>query len=256
MRFSVLVCSLVGVASAAPTFPDFNLKSILNPDNTLEALSDYFNTLATRVQLAKVLAEPPTCDVSKANIPTAPEPLPSPSEGLTVSHVVVGRGTQNYTCGEDPSEAPKAAGALAQLFDVGCIAALYPDLLERLPSMAVQFNSTELGASDLTATGIHYFTDATTPYFDLGGEEVHCKKTDDTAAPSTAAVGQKGEKAVAWLKLDAVPDGSSRIREVYRVDTAGGSPPATCEGMGETFEVQYATTYWFFDGDEVDEDSE
>lgn len=61
--------STLAVASAAPTFPDINIKDVVNPDDTLESLSDYFNTLATRVQLAKVLSEPPTCDVSKAQMP-------------------------------------------------------------------------------------------------------------------------------------------------------------------------------------------
>jgi Protein of unknown function (DUF3455) len=155
--------------------------------------------------------------------------------------VVIGRGTQNYTCGDTPTEAPKAAGALADLFDVSCVAALYPDLLARIPSVAVRFNSKDLGVLSIRPTGIHYFVEST-PYFKLGDdEEVYAKKADDTAAPSTAAVGQKGEKAVAWLKLDVVEGGSGRSREVYRVNTAGGSPPATCEGMGKTFEVEYAT---------------
>jgi hypothetical protein len=70
MRLTVLLSSLVAVASAAPTFLDLNLKSVTNPDATLEALSDYFNTLATKVQLAKVLAEAPKCDVSTARLPT------------------------------------------------------------------------------------------------------------------------------------------------------------------------------------------
>lgn len=69
MRWSTVLASTLAVASAAPAFPDINLKDVVNPDDTLESLSDYFNTLATSVQLAKVLSEPPTCDVAKARMP-------------------------------------------------------------------------------------------------------------------------------------------------------------------------------------------
>jgi hypothetical protein len=30
------------------------------------------------------------------------------------------------------------------------------------------------------------------------------------------------------------------LQEIYRVNTAGGNPPATCAGMPATFEVEYA----------------
>lgn len=53
--------------------------------------------------------------------------------------------------------------------------------------------------------------------------------------------------AVAWLKLDAKSDDGQIFQEVYRVNTAGGSPPKSCEGMQEAFEVQYAAEYWLFE---------
>lgn len=264
MRWSNIIISTLAVASAAPTFPDINLKDVVNPDDTLESLSDYFNTLATRVQLAKVLSEPPICDVSAAKMPESPDGLPGPSNGLKPRAITVGRGTQNYTCTPgDASAEPKAAGAYAHLFDASCIASLYPDLLTRLPAMALRFNLSDpaqLGASPLAATGMHFFTDSTTPYFNLGdneerGGEAWTSKEADAPAPSSAAVGQKGESAVAWLKLSTKGDTGGNMKEVFRVSTAGGSPPATCEGMEETFEVEYATVYWFWAGD-IEEDDE
>lgn len=177
----------------------------------------------------------------------APSGFPSPSEGLKVKHVAIGRGTQNYTCETNNADAePVAAGALAHLFNASCVAALYPDLLDRIPAMALRFNisdAEQLGASPLKPTGIHYFTESKTPYFNIGdGQgEAWCAKDSESAAPSTAAVGQKDEKAVAWLKLDANKNSTGSIKEVYRVTTAGGSPPATCEGMPEKFEVEYAS---------------
>lgn len=57
-----------------------------------------------------------------------------------------------------------------------------------------------------------------------------------------------------WLKLQTQnPNGDVRpednkggVREVYRVNTAGGAAPATCVGQKAAFEVQYAAEYWFF----------
>lgn len=49
-----------------------------------------------------------------------------------------------------------------------------------------------------------------------------------------------------WLKLTARSGATGNLEEVYRVNTAGGNPPATCAGMPATFEVQYAAEYWFY----------
>lgn len=177
--------------------------------------------------------------------------MPAPAEGLTVRHVAVGRGTQNYTCEAGKANAvPKAGGAVAALFNASCVAALYPELLDRIPSAAVRLEdrngTSRVGARVLGRSGVHYFTDSSTAFFnldtpslDLG--EAHCTKDSSVNAPPTAAAGQLGEKAVTWLRLRTKQGGATGgIKEVYRVTTAGGSPPATCEGMPATFEVPYA----------------
>lgn len=245
MRFSTVLSAFAVAVSAAPTFPNLNIKDVVNPADTLEALSEYFNLLASKVQLAKVLSQAPTCDVTTAKMPTD-DTLAAPSEGLKVKSVLVGRGTQNYTCDAGNASAePKAAGAVATLFDASCVAALYPDLLEKIPGMALRFNLSDpeqLGASPLTPVGVHYFTGPTTPFFDIGdGNEIYGKKDDDAPAPTSAAKGQLGESAVAWLKLSSVEGTTGDVKEVFRVTTAGGAPPATCADQPATFEVQYAT---------------
>lgn len=69
-----------------------------------------------------------------------------------------------------------------------------------------------------------------------------CGKDSSAQAPTkTVAIGRKGEAAVPWLKLVTKSGATGNIKEVYRVNTAGGSPPATCKGMPVAFEVQYAT---------------
>ena len=176
--------------------------------------------------------------------------LPPPDDGLTVRHVAVGRGTQNYTCDiSDDDAVPKAVGATATLFNASCMAALYPDVLSRMPGMAVHFAvdraETVLGVTPMSKSGVHYFTDAATPFFNLDTDhgdfgQVPCAKNSSANAPVGAAVGEQGEKAVPWLRLTSKAGTTGDIRDVYRVDTAGGSPPATCKGMPAAFQVEYA----------------
>ena len=73
-------------------------------------------------------------------------------------------------------------------------------------------------------------------------------------APAGSAASSDGSTAVPWLKLEVVGEGTvggtqgfgGGVKEVYRVNTAGGNAPSTCEGrVGTTFEMQYAAEYWF-----------
>lgn len=156
---------------------------------------------------------------------------------------------------------PSAVGAVATLFNATCVAATYPDLLNMLPRVALAFNLTEsdayatnlvpastnsrLAPGNYIISGHHYFLTTTTPYFNLDTDTwqlgaASCSKNASESAPADAATGQGGEKAVAWLKLNTVSGATGRLQEVYRVETAGGSPPSTCAGMSAAFEVQYS----------------
>ena len=55
----------------------------------------------------------------------------------------------------------------------------------------------------------------------------------------------QGFGAVDWLQLKA-KSGSTELMEAYRVFTAGGKAPSTCEGQPATFEMQYSAEYWFY----------
>lgn len=175
--------------------------------------------------------------------------LPGPSPGLHMRHVAIGRGTQNYTCaGSKPEDAPKAVGAVATLFDMTCMASLYPDVTNRVPGMAVHFNmddSDRLGPVTLPISGHHFFTGSGVPFFNLDTAAgdiglAPCAKNASVAAPADAAVGQNGEAAVAWLKLTTVDGATGNLKEVFRVETAGGSPPKTCQGQPDQIEVEYS----------------
>jgi hypothetical protein len=167
--------------------------------------------------------------------------------------VAVGRGIQNYTCSTaNATAAPVSIGAVATLYNATCVASTYPDLLAALPNVALQFNLTSndqatLSPSYLTISGHHYFSNPTTPDFDLNTAAMglgfaSCLKNNTVPAPAGAPVGQGGEGhgSVAWLKLLTKDGATGDLEEIYRVNTAGGNPPATCAGMPATFEVQYA----------------
>lgn len=120
--------------------------------------------------------------------------------------------------------------------------------MNMLPKVALQFNVTDapkLAPSNLVVSGVHYFTNLTTPFFNLDSAsaklgQAGCSKNASVSAPPDAPKGQQGEAAVAWLKLLTRTGATGELQEVYRLETAGGSAPATCVGMPAAFEVQYS----------------
>lgn len=121
-----------------------------------------------------------------------------------------------------------------------------------MPGMAVHFrlnDADRLGPNVMPVSGHHFFTAQGVPFFNLDSiGQAPTAKNNSAPAPATAAVGQNGEAAVAWLKLKTVDSATNNIKEVYRVVTAGGSPPKTCQGQPENIEVQYSAQYWFWEG--------
>ncbi|KAI1371537.1 hypothetical protein F4677DRAFT_309787 [Hypoxylon crocopeplum] len=260
MYASTLLVSLLGASTviAAPTWPTLNLGAA-KPDG-LDTVSEYFNMLAEKVETGKFMAAAPVCDLSKAQMAAAPIPLAAPSAGLVLKHVAIGRGTQNYTCDTTNATAvPAAVGAVATLFNASCIASTYPDLLQLLPKLALQFDLTakedsRMGPTNLIISGKHFFTNTTTPFFNLDTNqykigEAGCAKDSQADAPADAPKGRNGEKAVPWLRLKTRIGSTGNLQEVYRIETAGGSAPATCTGQPAAFEVQYSAQYWFWEGD-------
>jgi hypothetical protein len=169
-----------------------------------------------------------------------------------LKHVAIGRGTQNYSCRANETAAPVALGAVATLYNASCVASIYPDLLSMLPNVALQFELTDidqatLSLSNLAISGHHYFSNLTTPIFNLKTTAMDlgfatCAKNNSVAAPAGEPTGQddEGFGAVTWLKLLTRAGATGNLKEVYRVNTAGGKPPTTCAGMPTTFEVEYA----------------
>ena len=267
MRFALILC-LTAVSLAAPT--NFLDDAYDWSDELAEfygKVSQYINTQKHNIRASAA------CDASKISLPSYASGLTSPT-GLKPIYVGLGRGTQvclafllmfyratliriqNYTCADSTSSStPAAAGAVARIYNATCIAANYPDILEKLPNLAYKItlpiNEYALfPPANIELMGHHFFYDATTPEFNLNTTPnkqhgiVMTKKGGSIDAPSNAVSGQYG--AVSWLYLTATEGTVGNYKSVYRVDTAAGSPPKTCKGMPAAFQIQYAANYYFF----------
>ena len=231
-----------------------------------EAIRSFFTAAADTLSLIPTSTldalTPSTCNLATASMPTM-SGLPPPSSGLTVYHVAVGRGTQNYTC--DPSQAsstPTAVGALATLYNTTCMSCIAPSALQQLPPSALLLPTPKQNAllfpAQALASGHHYFTNSTTPTFNLHNGNTNygiqfAKVNTKVPVPDAQQQpGPDGSKAVPWLKLTSsnapqgLPSDESGVKEIFRVNTAGGSAPTTCDGQPSSFQVQYAAEYWFW----------
>ncbi|KAF1950060.1 hypothetical protein CC80DRAFT_539898 [Byssothecium circinans] len=228
------------------------------PLTLLLALAPAVLAAPTRIAMEKRQNGAPTtdlCDLTKAVMPVAPTPLPAVTG--TLSHVAVGRGTQNYSCLATPNDkagAPKAIGALATLYNVTCLTVLAPDVLKDVPAISMSLSSLSRSSFTRSVTldsnihdgpesGHHSFTAAGVPLFETAYGTVQAKASGNSPAPEGSSKGKNGLGSVPWLKLGAV---QGDFKEIYRLDTSGGVAPKTCEGIEGTFEVQYAALYWFF----------
>lgn len=190
-----------------------------------------------------------SCDLSPAELPkkgTQPQVL-DPSPGLKLKYVLLGRGTQNYTCGSDSNAAPTSAGALAILYDASCLASYHSALLHELVGGFLQFSpGTELltaavidrFSDEKLVKGHHFLSDATTAVFDLrlNGDTdwFSGTKTADVPAPGYAVKGMnnQGNGAVDWLKLTRKDGSGIQVHVVcpwlseglLTYDSTGGLP--------------------------------
>ncbi|PGH04513.1 hypothetical protein GX51_03506 [Blastomyces parvus] len=266
MQFLLLLASLASTASIALAVP-----SGWSPDT-----AKFYSTVAKEIREArKGHKNPaqPNCDISRAKLPTTDEPLPAVPEGQKLQHVTIGRGIQNYTCAStSPTDKPKATGALATLFEASCLAATYPSILSLLPRIALHIsnppyprypaspsqdlsNPFTFGPNDMPIAGYHFFDSEGVPVFDLQKDgHAAVAKIAGVPAPKGAmkGVGRQRWGAVPWLYLAAVDGSLGKAKSVYRVGTAGGKAPPTCEGWkgndgdGGVLSVEYAAEYWFF----------
>lgn len=259
MRSILVLAALAAVSIAAPS------RTVVERGtyDWSPALAEFYSAVDRHIQQARDasgLSTPPPCDLSKAQMPIAPTPLPVPDSSYTLRHVAIGRGVQNYTCAiADNSTKPVSIGAVASLYNASCIAANYPDLLSLLPNLALQYPlpaypSSNLEPSNIDLSGHHFFENPTTPTFNMDADPTQqlgvavAKKVANSTAPAGSPLGPNGvgNGAVAWLYLQSTNATVGNIKTVYRLNTAGGSPPLTCQDSPAVFSVQYAAEYWFY----------
>jgi hypothetical protein len=183
-----------------------------------------------------------------------------PVTNLTLKHVTIGTGVQNYSCSSDGNSKPSAIGALATLYDATTLAYTSISTLHEITATAVtqSLNSALILNNPLSIPnigsfpiiGFHYFTADGTPTFDLTmvREILFSKKVGDVPAPGNSSKGPAGTGSVDWLALTDNGKGTSvGLGGVYRVVTAGGNPPSQCgQYVNKVFSIQYSAEYWFY----------
>ncbi|KAF2503130.1 hypothetical protein BU16DRAFT_555149 [Lophium mytilinum] len=189
--------------------------------------------------------------------------LPGPT-GLVLKYILLGIGTQNYTCAAPGSTAaPGTTGATATLYDLGT--KLISDPLAKwkintLSGLALSMSSyPQVLSAFLSASGYnivvgkHFFSSGGVPTFALQNiqtkpfPQVNGKKNATMTAPAYSCPGKSNEGAVPWLQLIDAGGSQGGVNTVYRLETAGGSAPATCADVKTTtFEVAYAAQYWIY----------
>ncbi|CAE6482422.1 unnamed protein product [Rhizoctonia solani] len=206
-----------------------------------------FTSVLTVVALvASTLAAPAQtcgCDVSAAQLSLPSSSEISIPEGVKPKYITLGVGTQNYTCSSAGTYV--SAGALATLVDISCAYASDPYLFKEVQVWAYNlYPEWQVAAKPYTTViGKHYFisqSGAIAPKFDFaqsGKGYTVVKKIGGAPSPD-------GSKNVDWLELQNTS--GSLAKYVFRVDTQGGQPPASCKA-GQTVVVKYTAKYWLFD---------
>ncbi|SCO54589.1 uncharacterized protein FFNC_15585 [Fusarium fujikuroi] len=217
-----------------------------------------------------------TCRSASPVLPIngGPSELLAPPRDVTLMHIALGFGIQNYTCATSDAT-PAATGALAVLYD---ITHLYPgqghssltprkwtsfssDVLKR---EKVPLNLESDGGASLTSPfpknqplkveslqknipylGHHFFNSAGVPTFDLDKVDklLVAKKIKSIKAPSSASAGPEGTGAIDWLYLGDA-GGSHGVSIAYRVLTAGGASHGCAAKANDS--ISYTAFYWFY----------
>jgi len=199
------------------------------------------------------------CDISNAKIslPANQTLLVAPSEGP--SYIGLAIGTQNYTCASTGTYTN--VGAVAELFDISCLYGA-PEFssLQDIAFTVWKFAPPSAPISEIIdflepfhasfVLGQHYFVTSPSgtglsPKWDftsgaLSGHSdafVIAAKVGDIPAPT-------GAPDVDWLMLNNVE--GNLAKQVFRVDTVGGDPPASCTPGSPEITVKYASTYWLY----------
>ncbi|KAF7337394.1 hypothetical protein MSAN_02265600 [Mycena sanguinolenta] len=193
------------------------------------------------------------CDTSKAvmNLPENQTALVVPTTAPLF--VALGVGVQNYSCSSTTSTYA-SIGAVASLFDISC----FDQTPEFANLQTVAFDIWNKAGPAVTATsigsrilaplvlGYHYFVNSPSgtgisPEWDFthsGKGYVIAAKVGDIPAPTNPTTN------VDWLALNNVQ--GSLASKIFRIDTVGGQPPASCVPGSDPIEVKYTAKYYLY----------
>lgn len=141
--------------------------------------------------------------------------------------VVLGVGTQNYTC-SSPNSKPVPNGAVATLYDITCVMAAYPTAAHYSSAVAMRMGFNSLQDTRKVPQGLgypivgkHYFTpDAKTAVFEAQSGGRYLKFTggrlEGIPAPANAIEG-----TVDWLRLGRKQGYEKKSNEMKVGDNPG-----------------------------------
>ncbi|KII84270.1 hypothetical protein PLICRDRAFT_57673 [Plicaturopsis crispa FD-325 SS-3] len=207
------------------------------------------------------------CDISNAKmtLPASQVALVEPN-ATTPSFIGLAIGVQNYTCSNTSTYTN--VGAVAELFDVSC---LYGKSAYTSVQTAA-WDAWSAAPADVTAQDvIAFFSGAPEAKNAVLGQHFYVTnpitgtgvspKWDFTSSGKTAGnpaafvVGAKaGDIAspagntsnVDWLSVKPIQ--GDLASQIFRIDTTGGQPPASCTPGSAPISVKYTAKYWLFGG--------
>lgn len=204
------------------------------------------------------------CSLSSVEIPkeaftdpsNSTNTLPYPAANEKLAKIVLGYGSQNYSC---VNGVATPNGAVATLYDLSCAFAVSPEWADVLTRGAVQMDPTaQLAGIQMLKNmfnaqfiaGVHFFKgDFATPAFEftdrgkfiggVGGKIPALSGSDAGKRPDNFG-------AVPSLRLVPKQGMGSTYSTIYRLHTAGGSPPpGACSWQGQR-QIPYAAQYWVY----------
>ncbi|KAF8888600.1 putative malate dehydrogenase [Infundibulicybe gibba] len=174
------------------------------------------------------------------------------------SFIAVAVGTQNYTCGATGTYTN--IGAVAELFDISClynapafgnIQDIAYDIWRVSPPAVTPEEVIALLHSAKTPEilGQHYYVPnpltgvGVNPKWDFTSQGANAGNPNAfvVAAKVSGLSAPTGTSDIDWVSLSALT--GELAQQVYRVDTKGGQPPATCTPGSDPIVVKYTAKY-------------
>ncbi|EPQ52252.1 hypothetical protein GLOTRDRAFT_25926, partial [Gloeophyllum trabeum ATCC 11539] len=199
-------------------------------------------------------APPLSCNVSDIvlTLPANQTHLTPPN--ATLSYVALGVGVQNYTCSNTSTWIN--VGAVADLFDISCL--YNTPLFNTIPNITfAAWNITPASviplelisafSGDPVVLGQHYYVpnpagSGVSPKWDFTSARL---KGHSDAYAIGARVGDlpapTGPADIDWVQLNVVQGDLATV--VYRTQTRGGQPPASCAPGSPLLSVRYTSQY-------------